>query len=132
MGSLAVLASGVIGWQITKWYMGVKNAKVSQLPPCSRPLRLRTRSWRGVARCVTRYGAACARRGGVARWRGVVWRGDGAASLTPVGPRWQEFSERMNEKMPKVSAEVNTSLIGQKLHGVNQESRDKISEDPGQ
>ena len=70
---------------------------------------------------------------GVAVWRGgVVWRGDGAASLTPVGPRWQEFSERMNEKMPKVSAEVNTSLIGQKLHGVNQESRDKISEDPGQ
>ena len=74
MGSLAVLASGVIGWQITKWYMGVKNAKVSQLPPCSRPLRLRTRSWRGVARCVTRYGAACARRGAV--WRGgVVWCG---------------------------------------------------------
>jgi hypothetical protein len=68
VGSLAVLASGVIGWQITKWYMGVNNAK--------------------------------------------------------------EFSERMNEKMPKVSAEVNTSILGQKLHGVNQESRDKISEDP--
>jgi|TARA_B110000196_G_scaffold235104_1_gene203576 hypothetical protein len=38
----------------------------------------------------------------------------------------------MNAKMPKVSAEVNTSILGQKLHEVNQESRDKISEDPGQ
>ena len=133
MGSLAVLASGVIGWQITKWYMGVKNAKVSQLPPCSRPLRLRTKSWRGVAWrivAVAWCGGSVWRGGAVARWCGVAWCG--AASLTPVGPRWQEFSERMNEKMPKVSAEVNTSLIGQKLHGVNQESRDKISEDPGQ
>jgi len=68
VGSLVVLVSGVVGWQITKWYMGVKDAR--------------------------------------------------------------EFSERMNEKMPKVSAEVNTSILGQKLHDVNQESRDKISEDP--
>ena len=71
MGSLAVLASGVIGWQITKWYMGVKNAKVSQLPPCSRPLRLRTRSWCGVA-----LRGALWRGGEVAWWcGGVVWRG---------------------------------------------------------
>ena len=32
--------------------------------------------------------------------------------------------------VPKVSADVNTSLVGRKLHEVNQESRDRISEDP--
>ena len=37
VGSLAVLASGVIGWQITKRYMGVSSVHVKQ-PPC---LRLR-------------------------------------------------------------------------------------------
>ena len=66
VGSLAVLASGVIGWQITKWYMGVNNAKVSghlaiALSACT-PSRGVVR--RDLARC-----------GAVARWRGVAWYG---------------------------------------------------------
>ena len=64
VGSLAVLASGVIGWQITKWYMGVNNAKVSghlaiALSACT--------SSRGVVRRDGHDGAVA--------WCGVVWRG---------------------------------------------------------
>ena len=51
VGSLAVLASGVIGWQITKWYMGVSNAKVSRLDQVYGAVLRGAAVWRGVARC---------------------------------------------------------------------------------
>jgi len=95
MGSLAVLASGVIGWQITKWYMGVKNTKVS----CRLAIALTAGTpGRGVAW----YSGAAARwRGGAVAWCGGVWRG----VARPLGPPWlllpprQEFSERLTRNL---------------------------------
>ena len=72
MGSLAVLASGVIGWQITKWYMGVKNAKVSCRLALARSACAPSRgvAWRGA---LWRWRGAVAQCGEVARWCGVAW-----------------------------------------------------------
>ena len=36
----------------------------------------------------------------------------------------------MNQKMPKVAADMDHSLVGKRMHEMNESSRDKISEDP--
>ena len=92
VGSLAVLASGVIGWQITKWYMGVNNAKVSghlaiALSACTSSrgvVRRDVARWRGgvVWRGVARWRVARWRGGALARWRGVM----GCGLSDPRGP----------------------------------------------
>jgi hypothetical protein len=88
VGSLACVMSFVIGWQIVKRWMGVANARVCPAGPTNPERR-------------PPHSTVCAAR---------AWMCSHSRTAA------QEFSERMNEKMPKVAADVDSSMLGRRMH----------------